>query len=119
MFFLPLGTSLTFLYFFFFGDGSWTWILAWAIKVSWVLGVFCIGEVINVNFFFFFFWVFFVILFGLLWYSGSWVFLLFFTFFSFLFLFFSLGDLCFGLVSWGGVFFAIGNVINVPLLFFL
>src|SRR5947208_3561019 len=89
--FLPLGTSLTFLYFFFFRDASWTRILAWTMKVSWVLGVFAIGNVINVSFSFFFF-------------RGHFL------------------DLDFGLgydLKLGWCFFYIGNVINVPLLFFL
>ena len=93
--FLPLGTSLTFLYFFSLGDASWTRISAWTMKVSWVLGVFAIGNVINVPFSFFFFRGRFLDLDFGLGYEGKLV----------------GGCFCF--------YFVIGNVINVPLLFFL
>jgi len=42
-----------FFLFFSLGDASWTWISAWAMKVSWEEGVFAIGNVINVLFPFF------------------------------------------------------------------
>src|ERR1043165_9688914 len=126
--FLPLGTSLTFLFLFFsLGDASWTWISAWTMKVSWELGVFAIGNVINVPFSFFFFRGRFLDLDFGLGYEGKlgWCFCYHWERHSRSFTFFSLGAASWTWisawtmkVSWELGVFAIGNVINVPFSFF-
>src|SRR5439155_14903688 len=56
VFFFAIGNVINVPFSFFsLGDASYTWILAWAMKVSWVVFFFTIRNVINIPFSFFFF----------------------------------------------------------------